>query len=58
MHFFEKFPQTSWIECLKRLIEERFGCPGVFYEKIIAGFQMKNSQNGTENDKKPKMFQF
>ena len=37
---------------------EWIGCTVVFHGNIIAVFQTKMSQIDTENDKKPKLFQF
>ena len=58
MQFLSKFRHTSWIGMFKTVIKVRSWCPVVFYEEIIAVFELKKSQIGTEIDKKPKNFQF
>ena len=47
---FFKYRQTSWIGMFKRKNKEKVGYAVVFYEEVIAVFQID-----TENDKKPKI---
>ena len=46
MQLLLKLRQDSWIRMLKTVIKVRIRCPFVFYEEIIAVFQMKNVSNG------------
>ena len=52
------FQKISWIRLLNTFNKARTRCPIVFYEKIIAVFQIKRDQIDAENDKKPEMSQF
>ena len=58
MQYLSNFRHTPWIGMFQRVKKERFHCPVVVYEAIIAVFQWKMSQIDTENDKKHKIFQF